>query len=68
MKTFLLGALLGYAIHWVWIWWRHRVTFTTTAYSTNSGATSYVSYTWPKNLKTKNVWPFKRAEIGRAHV
>lgn len=62
MKSFLLGALLGYGLHWMWIWCRHRVTFTTTGYTTNSGKTSYVSYTFPKNLKVKNPWPFKKSE------
>jgi len=63
MQLFIVGLILGWIGHYTWVWVRHRSVFHTTAYTTNSGKTSYVSYTWPKNLKLpKNIWPFQKAE------
>ena len=63
MKEFILGVIVGICLHHFWIWWKHRVTYTTTSYTTNSGKTHYVSYAMPNFKKlTKNVWPFKKAE------
>lgn len=63
MQQFIVGLILGWIGHYTWVWLRHRSVFHTTAYTTNSGKTSYVSYTWPKNLKLPaKLWPFRKAE------
>jgi len=63
MQTLIIGLILGWIGHYTYIWLRHRTVFHTTAYTNNSGKTSYVSYTWPKNLRlTMNKWPFRKAE------
>ena len=59
MKSLFFGILIGYWIHWSWVWWRHRVTFTTTSYTANSGKTQYVSYTFPKSVNLRKYWLFK---------
>lgn len=50
MQTFVLGVIVGWLGHYTYVWFRRRTVFHTTSYSTNSGKTSYVSYTWPKHL------------------
>lgn len=63
MQSFVLGLILGWIGHYTYVWLKHRTVFHTTSYTTNSGKTSYVSYTWPKNLKLPiNKWIFKKAE------
>ena len=62
MQSFILGLILGWIGHYSWIWLRHRSVYHTTAYTSNSGKTSYVSYTLPKLFKTPNIWPFRKAE------
>jgi hypothetical protein len=63
MQNFIIGVIVGICLHHLWIWWKHRVTFTTTSYTTNTGKTHYVSYAMPKlNFKNVNVWPFRKAE------
>jgi len=63
MQLFIVGLILGWIGHYTWVWLRHRSVFHTTAYTTNSGKTSYVSYTWPKSLKLPTkFWPFRKAE------
>lgn len=63
MQNIIVGLILGWIGHYTWVWLRHRSVFHTTAYTTSSGKTSYVSYTWPKNLKLPgNMWPFRKAE------
>jgi len=63
MTEFILGLITGICCHQFWIWWKHRVTYTTTSYTTNSGRTHYVSYAMPKiKFKKINAWPFKKAE------
>jgi hypothetical protein len=63
MQTFILGLIFGWCGHYTWVWLKHRTVFHTTAYTTNSGKTSYVSYTVPKSLKNlRTKMPFKKAE------
>lgn len=63
MQEFILGWIIGVCSHHFWLWYKHRVTYTTTSYTTNSGRTHYVSYTMPKlKFKKVNAWPFKKAE------
>lgn len=63
MQLFVIGLILGWIGHYTYVWIRHRSVFHTTSYTTNSGKTSYVSYTWPKHLKIANkLWPFRKAE------
>lgn len=51
MQSFVLGLIIGWIGHYTYVWVKHRTVFHTTSYTTNSGKTSYVSYTWPKRLK-----------------
>lgn len=63
MQSFVLGLMLGWIGHYTYVWLKHRTVFHTTSYTTNSGKTSYVSYTWPKKWKLPaTAWPFRKAE------
>lgn len=63
MQSFVLGLILGWIGHYTYVWLKHRTVFHTTSYTTNSGKTSYVSYTSPKKWKLSvNPWPFRKAE------
>jgi len=63
MQTFVIGLIVGWIGHYAYVWLRHRSEYHTTAYTTNSGKTTYVSYTLPKTLKLPtNIWPFRKSE------
>jgi hypothetical protein len=63
MQLFIVGLIIGWLGHYTYLWVRRRTIFHTTSYTTGSGKTSYVSYTWPKNIRfTLNKWPFRKAE------
>lgn len=63
MQSFILGVVAGWLGHYTYVWVRRRTVFHTTAYTTGSGKTSYVSYTWPKRIKLPfSGWPFRKAE------
>jgi hypothetical protein len=63
MQSFVLGLIVGWIGHYTYVWLKHRTVFHTTSYTTNSGKTSYVSYTWPRQLKIPlSKWFFRKAE------
>lgn len=62
MQTFVLGVIVGWIGHYTYVWLKHRTVFHTTAYTTNSGKTSYVSYTSLNKWKVPSLWAFRKAE------
>lgn len=62
MQQLAIGFIFGWLGHYTYVWLRRRTIFHTTSYTTNSGKTSYVSYTWPKRISFKSFLPFVRTK------